>query len=37
VRLADGEWSARGGPAEVGASVLILRVEGNCLIVEAVA
>ena len=37
VRLADGEWSARGGPAAVGQSVVILRVEGNCLIVEAVA
>ena len=37
VRLADGEWSARGGPADVGQSVVILRVEGNCLIVDPVA
>lgn len=34
VRLADGEWSARGGPAEVGETVLIRRIDGNCLIVD---
>ncbi|MCA1652792.1 MAG: NfeD family protein [Sphingomicrobium sp.] len=36
VRLGDGEWSARGGPAAVGADVIIRRVEGNCLIVDPV-
>lgn len=35
VRLGDGEWSARGGPAEAGERVQIVGVEGNCLIVEA--
>lgn len=35
VRLGDGEWSARGGPAEAGERVEIVAVEGNCLIVEA--
>jgi membrane protein implicated in regulation of membrane protease activity len=35
VRLGDGEWSARGGPAQPGERVEIIGVEGNCLIVEA--
>ncbi len=35
VRVGDSEWSARGGPAEPGDRVRIMRVEGNCLIVEA--
>jgi len=35
VRLGDGEWSARGGPAEAGERVTVRSVEGNCLIVEA--
>lgn len=35
VRVADSEWSARGGPAAPGDRVRITRVEGNCLIVEA--
>jgi inner membrane protein len=34
VRLGDGEWSARGGPAEVGERVRITAVDGNCLKVE---
>ena len=34
VRLGDSEWSARGGPAVAGKRVQIVRVEGNCLIVE---
>jgi membrane protein implicated in regulation of membrane protease activity len=34
VRVGDSEWSARGGPAEVGDRVRITNVEGNCLIVE---
>jgi len=34
VRLGDSEWSARGGPAAVGETVVIRRVEGNCLIVD---
>jgi len=35
VRLGDGEWSARGGPAAVGDRVRVVDVEGNCLKVEA--
>jgi membrane protein implicated in regulation of membrane protease activity len=35
VRVGDGEWSARGGPAEAGTRVRITGVEGNCLTVEA--
>lgn len=35
VRLGDGEWSARGGPAAPGERVRIIGVEGNCLMVEA--
>lgn len=34
VRVGDGEWSARGGPAAVGERVRIVDVEGNCLKVE---
>ena len=34
VRLGDSEWSARGGPAEIGDRVRIASVDGNCLIVE---
>ena len=34
VRLGDGEWSARGGPASVGEQVIIRGVEGNCLMVD---
>ena len=35
VRVGDGEWSARGGPAAVGERVRITSVDGNCLKVEA--
>jgi len=35
VRVADSEWSARGGPAAAGDRVRVTRVDGNCLIVEA--
>lgn len=35
VRVGDSEWSARGGPAEVGERVRIVGVDGNCLSVEA--
>jgi membrane protein implicated in regulation of membrane protease activity len=35
VRVGDGEWSARGGPAAVGERVRITGVDGNCLEVEA--
>jgi membrane protein implicated in regulation of membrane protease activity len=35
VRVGDGEWSARGGPAAVGERVRITGVDGNCLTVEA--
>lgn len=34
VRVGDGEWSARGGPAAPGERVRIVDVEGNCLKVE---
>ena len=34
VRVGDGEWSARGGPAGVGERVRITAVDGNCLSVE---
>ena len=34
VRVGDGEWSARGGPASPGDRVRITGVEGNCLLVE---
>jgi inner membrane protein len=35
VQVGDGQWSARGGPAEAGQRVRITGVDGNCLIVEA--
>jgi inner membrane protein len=34
VRIGDGEWSARGGPATSGERVRIVGVDGNCLRVE---
>jgi len=34
VRVGDGEWSARGGPAAVGERVRIVDIDGNCLKVE---
>lgn len=34
VRVGDSEWSARGGPAEVGERVRIVDIDGNCLKVE---
>jgi inner membrane protein len=34
VRVGDGEWSARGGPAAVGERVIVTGVDGNCLTVE---
>lgn len=34
VRVGDGEWNARGGPAEPGERAKVTGVEGNCLIVE---
>ena len=36
VRVGDGEWNARGGPAAIGERVTVTAVEGNCLIVEPV-
>ena len=36
VRVGDGEWNARGGPAEPGERVKVTAVEGNCLLVEPV-
>jgi membrane protein implicated in regulation of membrane protease activity len=36
VRVGDGEWGARGGPAAVGERVRITGVDGNCLNVEPV-
>ena len=37
VRVGDGEWSARGGPAATGMRVRVIAVDGNCLLVENVA
>jgi membrane protein implicated in regulation of membrane protease activity len=37
VRVGDGEWNARGGPAAPGDKVRVTSVEGNCLIVERAA
>jgi membrane protein implicated in regulation of membrane protease activity len=34
VRVGDSDWSARGGPADVGERVRIVDIEGNCLKVE---
>ena len=36
VRVGDGEWNARGGPAVAGDRLMVTGVEGNCLIVEPV-
>jgi membrane protein implicated in regulation of membrane protease activity len=36
VRVGDGEWNARGGPAAAGERAKVIGIEGNCLIVEAV-
>ncbi len=36
VRVGDGEWSARGGPAAVGDRVTVVAVEGNCLTVRPI-
>lgn len=36
VTVGDGEWSARGGPAEIGQRVQVTAVDGNCLRVELV-
>ncbi len=36
VRVGDGEWNARGGPAEPGERAKVTGVEGNCLIVETI-
>ena len=36
VRVGDGEWNARGGPAAPGERVTITAVDGSCLIVEPV-
>jgi membrane protein implicated in regulation of membrane protease activity len=35
VQVGDGQWSARGGPAQPGERVRITGVDGNCLNVEA--
>ena len=37
VRVGDGEWTARGGPAAVGEKVRIIEVDGNCLNVVRIA
>ena len=34
VKVGDGEWSARGGPAAIGERVRVVDIEGNCLKVE---
>lgn len=36
VKVGDGEWNARGGPAAAGESVLVVGFDGNCLKVEPV-
>ncbi|QDP20249.1 NfeD family protein [Sphingomonas xanthus] len=36
VRVGDGEWSARGGPAAPGDRVEVTGVDGNCLTVEPI-
>lgn len=36
VRVGDGEWNARGGPASAGDRLTVTGVEGNCLTVEPV-
>lgn len=34
VRVGDGEWTARGGPAGIGERVTVIAVDGNCLTVK---
>jgi membrane protein implicated in regulation of membrane protease activity len=34
VRVGDGEWNARGGPAAAGDRVTVTGIDGNCLMVE---
>jgi inner membrane protein len=34
VKLGDSEWIARGGPAAAGERVLVVEVDGSCLVVE---
>lgn len=34
VRVGDGEWNARGGPAAAGDRLTVTGVDGNCLTVE---
>lgn len=36
VKVGDGEWTARGGPAAAGERVIVTGVDGNCLTVETV-
>ena len=36
VRVGDGEWNARGGPAAAGDRLTVTAVDGNCLMVEPV-
>ncbi|HVJ70446.1 MAG TPA: NfeD family protein [Sphingomicrobium sp.] len=36
VRVGDGEWNARGGPAAAGDRLTVIGVDGNCLMVEPV-
>ena len=36
VKVGDGEWNARGDPADPGERVRIIGAEGNCLLVERV-
>jgi membrane protein implicated in regulation of membrane protease activity len=36
VRVGDGEWNARGGPASAGDRLTVTAVEGNCLMVEPI-
>jgi membrane protein implicated in regulation of membrane protease activity len=36
VRVGDGEWNARGGPASAGDRVTVTGVDGSCLMVEPV-
>ena len=36
VRVGDGEWNARGGPALAGDRLTVTGIDGNCLMVEPV-
>ena len=36
VKVGDGEWTARGGPAAAGERVTVTGVDGNCLTVEPI-